>query len=46
MQNLPHPTKSGCEEIVRIGFLAKGAVRWYCPFAKNSKCPTFCRRIL
>ena len=21
-------------------------VRWYCPFAKNSKCPTFCRRIL
>ena len=36
----------GCEEVVRIGFLVKGAVRGYCPFAKNSKCPTFCRRIL
>ena len=24
----------GCEEVVRIGFLGKGAVRWYCPDLK------------
>ena len=29
-----------------LDFLVRGAVRGYCPLAKNSKCPTFCRRIL
>ena len=29
-----------------LDFLVRGAVRGYCPLAKNSKRPTFCRHIL